>query len=114
MSRGHETSDMNPKYVAYFALGLVIVAILVQVALWWMFHRFEQAQARRETRPTLVEAPKRVPEPRLQVNPQDDLQDLLRQENQILGTYGWIDRGAGIARIPIDRAMQLFLKKEKK
>ena len=67
MSRGHETSDMNPKYVAYFALGLVIVAILVQVALWWMFHRFEQAQARRDTQPTLVEAPKRVPEPRLQV-----------------------------------------------
>ena len=114
MSRGHETSDMNPKYIVYFAGGLVIVAIVIQVALWWMFHRFEQAQARREIRPTLVEAPKRVPEPRLQVSPQDDLQELLRQENQILGTYGWIDRGTGTARVPIDRAMQLFLEKEKR
>jgi len=105
---------MNPKYILYFAGGLVIVAIMVQVALWWMFNRFEQAQARREIQPTLVEAPKRVPEPRLQVSPQDDLQELLRQENQILGTYGWIDRGTGKARIPIDRAMQLFLEKEKK
>ena len=114
MSRGHETSDMNPKYIVYFAGGLVIVAIVIQVALWWMFHRFEQAQARREIQPTLVEAPKRVPEPKLQVSPQDDLQELLRQENQILGTYGWIDRGTGRARIPINRAMQLFLQKEKR
>ena len=114
MSRGHETSDMAPKYVVYFAVGLVIVGIVVQIALSWMFHRFEQAQARREIQPTLVEAPKRVPEPKLQVSPQDDLQELLRQENQILGTYGWIDRGTGTARVPIDRAMQLFLEKEKR
>ena len=114
MNRGHETSDMNPKYVLYFACGLVIVAVLVQIGLWWLFHRFEQAQARREVQPTLVAAPKRVPEPRLQVSPQDDLQDLLRRENQILDTYGWIDRGTGTARIPIDRAMQLFLRKEKR
>src|SRR5438105_7571025 len=58
----------------------------------WMFSRFEQAQARRENQPKLVESPKRVPEPRLQVSPPDDLQELLRQENQILSTYGWIDR----------------------
>ena len=114
MSRGHETSDMNPKYIAYSALGLVVAAIVIQVLIWWMFHRFEQAQARREIQPTLVEAPKRAPEPRLQVSPQDDLQELLRQENQILNTYGWIDRGTGTARIPIERAMQLFLEKEKK
>ncbi len=114
MSRGHETSDMDPKYVVYFAVGLVIVGILIQVALWWMFRRFEQAQARRESQPKLVESAKRVPEPRLQVSPQDDLQELLRQENQILTTYGWIDRRTGTARIPIDRAMQLFLEKEKR
>ena len=114
MSRGHETSDMDPKYVAYFALGLVIVGIVIQLAIWWMFRSFEQAQARREVQPTLVEVPKRVPEPRLQVSPQDDLQELLRQENQILNTYGWIDRQRGIVRVPIDRAMELFLEKEKR
>ena len=114
MNKGHETSDMDPKYVAYFALGLVMAGIIIQIGLWWMFHRFEQQQARRENRPTLVEAPKPTPQPKLQISPQDELQQLLQKENEILGTYGWVDREKGIARIPIDRAMQLFLEKEKK
>jgi hypothetical protein len=114
VNRGHETSDMDPKYVLYFAVGLTVVGIVVQLGLWWMFHHLEQEQARRENQPKLVEAPKPVPEPRLQISPQDDLQELLRQENEILTTYGWVDRAKGTARIPIDRAMELFLEKEKK
>ena len=114
MKGQHESSDMNPKYVAYFASGLVVVVILVNIGLWWMFHQFEEQQARRENRPTLVEAPRPTPQPKLQISPQDDLQDLLRKENEILTTYGWVDREKGIARIPIDRAIQLFLEKEKK
>ncbi len=27
-----------------------------------------------------------------------------------LGSYGWVDRGAGVAHIPIDRAMELVAK----
>ena len=30
------------------------------------------------------------------------------EENAILNNYGWIDRSAGIARIPIERAMELM------
>lgn len=111
MNPRHETTDMNPKYVVYFAVALVIAGIAILAGVWWMFHRFEQAQTRRETRPSLIEAPKPTPEPRLQINPQDDLQELLRQENEILSTYGWVDRAKGTARIPIDRAMELFLQK---
>jgi len=114
MNRTHEKTDMNPAYVAYFAAGLVVVAVLVQLGLWWMFHQFEQVQARRESPPALVQAPAPVPEPRLQISPQEDLEQMLRQENEVLATYGWIDRRRGIARIPIERAMQLFLEKEKR
>ena len=114
MSQTHEKTDMNPVYVAYFAAGLVVVAVLVQLGLWWMFHQFEQAQARRESPPALVQAPAPAPEPRLQISPQEDLDQMLHQENEVLSTYGWIDRERGIARIPIDRAMQLFLEKEKR
>jgi len=114
MKRTHEKTDMNPAYVAYFAAGLIVVAVLVQLGSWWMFHQFEQAQARRQTPPALVETPAPVPEPRLQISPQQDLEEMIRQEDEVLSTYGWIDRGRGIARIPIDRAMQLLLEKEKR
>jgi hypothetical protein len=114
MKGGHETTDLNPKYMLYFAIVLVVAGVFIQLGLWWMFNQFEREQALKENRPTLVEAPKPNPEPRLQINPGEDLQHMLQKENETLSTYGWLDRQKGIARIPIDRAMQLFLAKERK
>jgi len=33
------------------------------------------------------------------------------REDEILTTYGWVDRNAGIVRIPIDAAMKLTLER---
>ena len=33
------------------------------------------------------------------------------EEDQILGSYGWIDRERGIVRVPIDRAITLLAQK---
>ena len=114
MSRGHERSDMNPKYILYFGIALVVAGLVIQVGVWGMFRFFEHEQAQRESQPALVEAPKPPPEPRLQISPQGDLQELRRQEDEILSTYRWIDRDNGVARIPIDRAMQLLIERQKK
>jgi len=32
-------------------------------------------------------------------------------QDQLLDTYGWIDRQHGIVRLPIDRAMELLLER---
>jgi hypothetical protein len=34
---------------------------------------------------------------------------MLAEENAALATYGWVDRDAGIVRIPIERAMELLV-----
>jgi hypothetical protein len=36
--------------------------------------------------------------------------ELTAQNHEALTTYGWIDQGKGIVRLPIDRAMELALK----
>jgi hypothetical protein len=105
---------MDPRYVLYFAVALVVIGIAVHILLWWMFHAFESRQARGETQQILVETPEPPREPRLQVSPQGDLQELRRQEDEALSTYSWIDRASGTARVPIDRAMQLYLERQKK
>ena len=110
----HETTDMNPKYIVYFAVGLVLTGLLIQIGIVWMFHLFERQQTSRESRPAVVEAQKPVPQPRLQISPQSDLEELRRQEDEILSTYAWIDREKGTARIPIDRAIELFPERQKK
>lgn len=37
------------------------------------------------------------------------LDDLRAQESSALSSYGWIDQGSGVVRLPIDRAMELTL-----
>jgi hypothetical protein len=51
------------------------------------------------------------PEPRLQTNPREDLRDLRAKEDAILESYGWVDRNAGVVRIPIDEAMKLTVQR---
>lgn len=46
--------------------------------------------------------------PRLQLAPDVDLQAFRAREDAELNSYGWIDRTAGVVRIPIDRAMELI------
>src|SRR4051812_19329723 len=111
---GHERTDMDPKYILYFGAGLIIAGVFIHAGIWWMFHEFERQQAQRERQPVLVNVQKRTPEPHLQISPPEELQQLRRQEDQVLSTYGWVDRGNGFARIPIDRAMQLFIERQGK
>ncbi|HZO23861.1 MAG TPA: SCO family protein [Steroidobacteraceae bacterium] len=49
-----------------------------------------------------------IPTPRLQPNPHIDLAHERSREQALLERYQWVDRQAGIARIPIERAMQLL------
>lgn len=48
-------------------------------------------------------------EPPLRINPLADLQTLRAEEMEILSSYGWVDKDAGIVRIPIEQAMDLLL-----
>lgn len=49
--------------------------------------------------------------PRLQVAPESDLHALRERAEARLDSFGWIDRSAGIAHIPIEEAMQLRIRR---
>jgi hypothetical protein len=46
-------------------------------------------------------------EPRLQSAPQYDRSRFFAEKNSVLARYEWIDRGRGVARIPIEDAMRI-------
>ena len=50
----------------------------------------------------------RFPEPRLEDNERTELDGFRYGEEQELNSYGWVDKNAGIAHIPIEQAMQLI------
>jgi hypothetical protein len=109
----HEESDVNVRAIFGFGAGLLAVAIAIHVLVWLLFLVLS-ARARTVETPVypLATTGDRVPpEPRLQIAPRQDLLDLRAREALILGTYGWIDRNAGIVRIPIDEAVRLTLER---
>jgi hypothetical protein len=62
--------------------------------------------------PLAAESLRRLPpEPRLQTDPRDDLEHLRETEDRVLESYGWVDRDAGVVRIPIDQAMRLAVER---
>ena len=109
----HETSDVNIRAILGFGLGLIVVGIFIHFAIYLLFMFFTSREARVAPEfPLAVGQEHRLPpEPRLQTNPRQDLRDLLKQEDDILGHYGWVDRNAGVVRIPIDEAMKLVVQR---
>jgi hypothetical protein len=110
----HETSDANIVGVLGFGLGLVVSALLIYVVVLVLFQFFQGREARRVPAeyPLAVSQGERLPpEPRLQTNPREDLRVLRAKEDELLGSYGWVDKNAGVVRIPIEDAMKLMVER---
>jgi hypothetical protein len=110
----HETSDVDFLGILGFGLGLVVVAAVVHLLIFGLFTYFEGREARRvpaEYPLAAGQADRLPPEPRLQANPREDLRELRAKEDELLGSYGWVDKNAGVVRIPIEQAMKLTLER---
>lgn len=107
----HETRDAY--LPALVILGGVMALTIAAVLIGVRFLLFSYAKARPAGPVEAPFATQRVlpPEPRLQPNPQTDLAVYLEEQKTELDTYGWVDRQNGVVRIPIDRAMELLLKR---
>ena len=104
---GYEMRDVSVKGIMWFAVAMVIAAVVMHVGLWLFelgLNRLypEGGPASRIGRPRIEPPP-----PRLQSNPAADLQELRAAEDATLSSYGWVNRDAGVIRIPIERAMDL-------
>lgn len=118
LNPGYQTTDVNPSAIWIVAAGLVVSVVLVFVVITSLFHFLQHRDVAAQKRSaidrvtTAVAATRpQFPAPRLQVAPQIDLAELRAREEAELNSYGWIDRKAGIVRIPIERAMDLLVQR---
>jgi hypothetical protein len=105
----HEESDVNIGAVFKIGTGLVVLAAAIHVVVWLVFMYFDRREATnlRAQYPLAAGQELRLPPaPRLQVTPRQDLRDLRAREDQVLNSYQWVDRSAGVVRIPIAEAMK--------
>ncbi|TNF71888.1 MAG: hypothetical protein EP299_10665 [Acidobacteria bacterium] len=127
--------DLNLKGILLFSLGIVLLMVVATAAMYFFTVEVSDRDKARDAPPTpiLQEAidegvPLVPPDPRLQPQPRattglvdrgispdretapnEEMRRFLAEEEQDLASYGWVDEGNGIARIPIDRAMELIV-----
>src|SRR5438105_13162923 len=111
MNAGHEQRDAD--VVSLFAIAVMLFLSLALICgASWGLMRFLAAKRAAHYAPAYGRATGGAfPPPRLEVHPSMALQQLRTREDDLLNSYGWVDRNAGIARIPIDRAMQSILQR---
>jgi hypothetical protein len=110
-----ERSNVNLSALVRVLGAFVVLAAFLYAGVWGLYQHFRTQDESRNVRRSLVEAgPPVPPEPRLQINPQEEFQKYLRKQKEILNSYGWVSREAGVVRIPIDRAMELVVEREKR
>lgn len=93
-----EPTDWKLRYVAVVYAGtlmLLVVSVLVLMAAY--------PGALPDADRTLNIAP---PGPRLQTNPQADLQQFGAEERKLLHSYYWTDKDKGLLHVPIEQTME--------
>ncbi len=103
--------EINVKAIAKTVIGLVVVALVVHVLMWWLIKGFNRlddtrAPAAEPMAESNIQPP--PPEPRLQTSPEEDLRTMRAQEDNLLGQPGWVDQRQGTVRIPIETAMEVI------
>ena len=112
----YEHSDADTRRLVIWNGVLMLVIFVAMVVVFVMISGFSRYRAAVEPTPLpMVQFRPTPPSPRLQPNPIDqetaeqELKTMREDEDFVLNSYGWVDRQAGIVRIPIERAMQLLV-----
>lgn len=105
----YQDRDIRLKPLVVGLVAIASVTVLAFVAMSGLLSLF-RSQSDRSFEPLSPLAGERVlpPAPRLQVVPREELAAHRKVERLFLDQYQWIDQEAGVARIPIERAMAIL------
>lgn len=110
----HEPAEFDSEIGVRAIFGVLAgLALLVAVSFGAMFGLSAFLKSRsvaRDPEPLPVaEANQPRPRPRaaLQTDPVADMTKFAKEEEAALSAYAWVDRSAGVVRIPVDRAIEI-------
>jgi hypothetical protein len=101
---GHEPDAINYRTIVIGAGVLAIVVIAIAVGLHLILTR-AVIPNHAELAARSAQVP---PKPRQQAHPQVDLAKFRAEKKALLSSYAWSDAQHDFARIPIQRAMQIY------
>jgi hypothetical protein len=112
--RKYETSDAHFKSVfvtGVVLLGIMVLGLLLSLGVYALWNRHTAAPGTHAETMINPDLSKQPPGPNLQSDPHAALVALRRAEDSILTSYAWVSRDSGIVRVPVERAIELLVKK---
>jgi hypothetical protein len=126
-----EREDLSTRGVFGFMIGLAITGVIIYFIITSMYtflDKYERSQttsasplvkseesaqvgARRVTGDYVEKRFKENGAPLLEVDERGQFHDFLMNQEQQLHSYGWVDEKAGVAHIPIEKAMDLIVQR---
>jgi hypothetical protein len=94
-----QSPDVDARSVVGFASGF-LVFVAVSIVLLGVYYIHANVSA-------APPSPGQFPEPRLEARSGQDLGALLKAQRDQFQSYAWVDRGRGLVRIPVSRAMEI-------
>jgi len=109
--KNYVADDVHGKPFMWFSIGFAIFCVLSVAAVTLMYKELSGYHDRHQAEvPTRVSTGPVTPSgPQLQADPVADMKAMDKAQSELLATYGWVDKEKGVARIPIDKAMELTL-----
>lgn len=108
---GHELGDVPLGTFIRYGIGLAVLAAVSFGVTWVTFKGLGDYESRRSARPTPIQSAnlgQLPPNPRLQLNPLRDWLVFKAEQDSVVGSYGWVDKGQGRVRLPVDVAIEIM------
>ncbi len=127
---GHDTEfeheDLGSRGIFIFMIGLavsIVVIYFIIVGMYRFLDRYERSQmvtasplvttkgtiSRVVTQEDMEKDFKDNGAPMLETNERGQMRDFLMEQENQLNSYGWVDEKAGVAHVPIQRAMDMLV-----
>jgi hypothetical protein len=112
LTSGHESDSLGVRGLLLSAAALIAMAAvaLFMVAIVMKGFSRQEKQLQSLAAPRFAGDTGEYPSPRIQTGPTAELTKMKAEDLGLLGEYGWIDHKAGIARIPVERAIDILAK----
>lgn len=107
--------DLNVRAVVWTGAILAAGTIVICLLMWGMYRGIAHLERRHDPAPPPLAEERRPqplpPGPRLQSSPDEDMRTYRAKEDRELETPAWIDRQAGVVRLPIGLAMDVLARR---
>lgn len=108
ITQGHETDAVNSRFLIFSGISIAVLMAFSFLLAYVLIGVWNEEAANRPQLPRRAERPRQTGGVRFTANQPEQLEELRQAEKQKLSQYEWIDRPEGIARIPIERAIDIL------